>query len=151
MISWVFQVLFSNFYSLFKKCYIIEPRKIFKTLLYALLLSCRLMKKSQSTSEDICLSYRRTSLFIFHRFINIYALCFSPFVVLEITNIVKLSDISFLNIPVFISISRKLLVFMWCCTRFRNFSSSQNHRYIIEKDGLHISFPICINFVVKWI
>ena len=43
-----------------------------------------------------------------------------------------------------------IYVINYCCARFRNSTRLQNCWYVIEKDGLHISFQIRINFVVKW-
>ena len=91
---WSFKCFISNFDILVRKCYIIQPRKISKPLLHATLLFCSIVTESQSTSSNICLNSWRTSEFIFHRFINNYALCLWAIVVLEIKNIVKRSSIS---------------------------------------------------------
>ena len=78
---------------------------------------CSLVTESLLTSDNICSSSWRTSLFTFHRPINVSALCLPALLVLEIRNTGKLSDISDFNIPDFISNSRKSLVFMWSFIR----------------------------------
>ena len=90
----------------------IETGRIFKNRLYVALVSCGLVTESQSTSDNICLDSWRVSLFIFPGFINVSVLCLSVLVALEIRNTGKWFDISDFHVPVFISVCRKLSVFV---------------------------------------
>ena len=81
--------------------------------MYAALKSSSLVTESQSTSSDnICLSPLRASLFIFRGLINVIALYLSAHVVLGIETTVIWSDILVFIISAFISVSSDQLLLL---------------------------------------